>query len=130
MYFFSDKLCTPVIVSFFISIYLFYIVTIFFAYNVSNKKITKIETLALTSSITITKADWPRTVSLAVQTQRTGSRAVTGSEPALKMLWWKRGYECSKGTIKIKCSRKKKKERNHNPLVCHFFTLLTSMLRL
>jgi len=29
---------------------------------------------------------WPRTGSLAVETQRTGSREGTGSEPALKML--------------------------------------------
>jgi len=29
---------------------------------------------------------------LAVETQRTGSRAGTGSELALKMLWWKRGF--------------------------------------
>jgi len=48
----------PCLVSFFLSIYLFYIVTVFFfAYNVFNKKYTKIKTLALISSITITKVD-------------------------------------------------------------------------
>jgi len=35
----------------------------------------------------------PRTGSLAVETQRSGSRAGNGSEPALKMLWWKRGFK-------------------------------------
>jgi len=49
----------PCLVSFFLSIYVFYIVTVFFfAYNVFNKKRKrKIEMLATTSSITITKAN-------------------------------------------------------------------------
>lgn len=36
---------------------------------------------------------WPRTGSLAVETQRTGSRVGTGSEPAPALPWWKRGTQ-------------------------------------